>query len=64
MVFGYRSRSAGWLTSRWSRRGCRRDEAVNGWEVTLSVITGAGHGPPRGSAPPLGGKSQLKAGST
>jgi hypothetical protein len=39
------------LTNRWSRRGCRRDEIVSGWEAALRVGTGAGHGPPRGSAP-------------
>jgi hypothetical protein len=41
------------LTNRWSGRGCRRDEAANGWEVALRVVERAGHGPPRGSAPPL-----------
>jgi hypothetical protein len=48
-------RRRGRLTNRWSRRGCRRDEAASGWEATLVVVEGAGHGPPRGSAPPLGG---------
>jgi hypothetical protein len=43
------------LTIRWSRRACRRDEAANSWEATLRVVEDAGHGPPRGSAPPLGG---------
>lgn len=45
------------LANRWSRRGCRRDEIVNGWEVALRVTEGAGQEPPRGSAPPLEGAS-------
>ena len=40
------------LTNRWSRRGYRRDKVVDGWEAALRVVVGAGHGPPRGSAPP------------
>jgi hypothetical protein len=27
-------------TNRWSRRGCRRDEAASGWEATLRVVWG------------------------
>ena len=41
------------LTNRWSRRGCRRDEVVGGWEATLNIVAGAGQVPPRGSALPL-----------
>jgi hypothetical protein len=44
------------LTNHWSRRGCRRVEIVSGWATTLRVDVGAGHGPPRGSAPTLGGR--------
>jgi hypothetical protein len=29
----------------------RRDEIASGWEAALRAISGAGHGPPRGSAP-------------
>jgi hypothetical protein len=54
-------RRRGRLTNRWSRRGCRRDEAASGWEATLVVVEGAGHGPPRGSAPPLGTSPQGQA---
>jgi hypothetical protein len=38
------------------RRGCRRVEIASGWATTLRVDVGAGHGPPRGSAPTLGGR--------
>jgi len=31
----------------------RRDDAANGWEVTLRVVEGVEQEPPRGSAPPL-----------
>jgi hypothetical protein len=53
-VFFGTTHQEGRPTSRWSRRGCRRDEIASGWEAALVVVEGAGPEPPRGSAPPLG----------
>ena len=50
-------------TNRWSRRGYRRDETANVWEVTLRVGEGLQHGPPRGSAQPLGTLSKIPGGT-